>query len=157
APDVGIVTLAPELDGGLDLIQWLVARGHHVSLGHSAATFEQATAAIAAGARQATHLFNRMPPINHRAPGLAAAVLQAEEVAAEIVCDGARVHPAMIRAAIAAKQPSRVMAITDATAAAGLPRGAQATLGSRPIAAGETTALLPDGTIAGSIITMDRA
>ena len=156
APDVGIVTLASELDGGLDLIRWLTGRGHRVSLGHSAATFEQATAAIAAGARQATHLFNRMPPIGHRAPGLAGAVLQAEEVAAELICDGAHVHPAMVRAAIAAKQPSRVMAITDATAVAGLPPGARGALGGQPIVAGETTALLPDGTMAGSLVTMDR-
>jgi N-acetylglucosamine-6-phosphate deacetylase len=156
APDVGIVTLAPELDGGLELIRWLTGRGHRISLGHSAATFEQATAAIAAGARQATHLFNRMPPIDHRSPGLAGAVLQAEEVAAELICDGAHVHPAMVRAAIAAKQPSRVMAITDATAVAGLPPGARGTLGGQPIVAGETIALLPDGTLAGSVVTMDR-
>jgi N-acetylglucosamine-6-phosphate deacetylase len=156
APDVGIVTLASELDGGLDLIRWLTARGHRVSLGHSAATFDQAIAAIAAGARQATHLFNRMPPIGHRTPGLAGAVMQAEEVAAELICDGAHVHPAMVRAAIAAKQPSRVMAITDATAAAGLPPGARAALGGQPIVAGETAALLSDGTMAGSLVTMDR-
>ena len=156
APDVGIVTLASELDGGLDLIRWLTARGHRVSLGHSAATFDQAIAAIAAGARQATHLFNRMPPIGHRTPGLAGAVMQAEEVAAELICDGAHVHPAMVRAAIAAKQPSRVMAITDATAAAGLPPGARAALGGQPIVAAETAALLSDGTMAGSLVTMDR-
>ena len=157
APDVGIVTLAPELDGGLDLVRWLVERGHCVSLGHSAATLDQATAAIAAGARHATHLFNRMPPLGHRAPGLAGAVLQTEEVAAEIICDGAHVHPAMVRAAIAAKHVSRVMAITDATAAAGLPPGSPTTLGGQSIVAGETTALLSDGTIAGSIITMNQA
>jgi N-acetylglucosamine-6-phosphate deacetylase len=157
APDVGIVTVASELDGGLDLIRWLAGRGHRVSLGHSGATYDEATDAIEAGARQATHLFNRMPPLGHRSPGLAGAVLQTEEIAAEIICDGIHVHPAIVRAAIAAKRPSRVMAITDATAAAGLPRGAQATLGGRTITAGESTALLDDGTIAGSILTMDRA
>jgi N-acetylglucosamine-6-phosphate deacetylase len=156
APDVGIVTLAPELDRGLDLIRWLCERGHRVSLGHSAATFDEATAAIAAGARQATHLFNRMPPVTHRAPGLAGAVLQTEEVAAEVICDGAHVHPAMVRTAIAAKRAARIMAITDATAAAGLPQGAQAALGGRPIVAGDRTALLADGTVAGSVATMDR-
>jgi N-acetylglucosamine-6-phosphate deacetylase len=157
APDVGIVTLASELDGGLDLIKWLVARGHRVSLGHSGATYDQALAAIEAGARHATHLFNRMPPLGHRAPGLAGAVLQTDEVAAEIICDAVHVHPALVRTAIAAKRPSRIVAITDATAAAGLPRGAQARLGGQPIVAGESTALLADGTIAGSILTMDRA
>ena len=157
APDVGIVTLASELDGGLDLIRWLVSRGHRVSLGHSAATFEEAQAAIAVGAQQATHLFNRMPPIHHRAPGLVGAVLQTDEVAAELVCDGFHVHPAMMQAAIAAKGPSRVMAITDATAVAGLPPGARARLGNRPITARTDVAVLDDGTMAGSTLTMDRA
>jgi N-acetylglucosamine-6-phosphate deacetylase len=156
-PDVGIVTLAPELDGGIDLVKWLASRGHRVSLGHSGATYDQALDAIAAGARQATHLFNRMPPLAHRAPGLAGAVLQAEEIAAEIICDGFHVHPAMVRMAVAAKRPSRVLAITDATAAAGLPPGSTAMLGGQPITAGATTALRADGTIAGSILTMDRA
>ena len=156
APDVGIVTLAPELDGGLDLIRWLVARGHRVSLGHSGATYEEALAAIDAGARQATHLFNRMPPIHHRSPGLGGAVLQSEEVAAEVICDGVHVHTALMRMAIAAKRATRVMAITDATAAAGLPVGGRASLGGQPIVAGESSALLTDGTIAGSVTTMDR-
>lgn len=156
APDVGIVTLAPELDGGIELVHWLCSRGHRVSLGHSAATYEQALDAIAAGARHATHLFNRMPPLGHRAPGLAGAVLQADEVAAEIICDGHHVHPALVRTAIAAKKPSRIFAITDATAAAGLPVGSAASLGGQPIVAGESTALLPDGTVAGSVATMDR-
>ena len=157
APDVGIVTLASELDGGLDLVRRLAGRGHLVSLGHSGATYEEALAAIAAGARHATHLFNRMPPLGHRAPGLAGAVLQTDEVAAEIICDAAHVHPALIRMALAAKGTSRILAITDATAAAGLPVGSRAMLGGQPIEAGAQTALLADGTIAGSVLTMDRA
>jgi N-acetylglucosamine-6-phosphate deacetylase len=157
APDVGIVTIAPELDGGLDLVEWLVARGHRVSLGHSGATFDQATDAISAGARHATHLFNRMPPLDHRAPGLAGAVLNANEVAAEIICDGFHVHPALVRAVVAAKRSSRVIAITDGTAASGLAAGSRATLGGRTIVAGDTTAVLEDGTMAGSILTMDGA
>jgi len=97
-----------------------------------------------------------MPPLHHRAPGLAGAVLQADEVAAEIICDGVHVHPALVRAAVAAKRPSRVMAITDATAAAGLPVGGRASLGGHAITATASTALLDDGTIAGSVTTMDR-
>jgi N-acetylglucosamine-6-phosphate deacetylase len=111
---------------------------------------------IAAGARQATHLFNRMPPLHHRVPGLAGAVLQTHAVAAELICDGFHVHPALIHAAIAAKGPSRLMAITDATAAVGLPPGTWASLGRQPITAGEAAAHLRDGTVAGSIVTMDR-
>ena len=157
APDVGIVTIASEIDGGLDLVAWLAARGHRVSLGHSGATYDEALAAIAAGARQATHLFNRMPAVGHRSPGLAGAVLQADEVAAEIICDGFHVHPAVVRTAVAAKRPSRVMAITDGTAASGLPVGRRASLGGQPITVGESAALLDDGTLAGSVLTMEKA
>jgi N-acetylglucosamine-6-phosphate deacetylase len=155
-PDVGIVTIAPEVDGALPLIRTLTAHGHHVSLGHSGASYEQALEGISAGARQATHLFNRMTPIGHRAPGLAGAVLDHDDVAAEIICDGVHVHPSMVRVALAAKSPSRIMAITDGTAGAGLPPGSRATLGGRPIAVREA-AYLDDGTLAGSVLTMDRA
>ena len=152
APDVGIVTLAPELDGGLDLVRWLCSRGHRVSLGHSAATYEQALAAIAAGARHATHLFNRMPPLGHRAPGLAGAVLQTDEVAAEIICDGvprapgAGPHGDCRQAAVAHLRDHRR---DGRRRPAG--RLARASLGGQPIVAGESTALLADGTIAGSV------
>jgi N-acetylglucosamine-6-phosphate deacetylase len=154
--EVGILTIAPELDGALELIADLVRHGHRVSLGHSGASFEEANAGVDAGATQATHLFNRMPPLGHRAPGLAGAVLAHEGVAAELICDGVHVHPAMMRMALAAKRPGRVMAITDGTAGAGLPRGTAAMLGGRRIRVGDA-AYLDDGTIAGSVLTMDRA
>jgi N-acetylglucosamine-6-phosphate deacetylase len=153
--DIAILTMAPELDGGLALIQHAVREGIRVSLGHSGATFEQGQAAIQAGARHATHLFNRMPPMTHREPGLAGAILASEDVAAELICDGHHVHPAVIRTAIAAKGLSRVMAITDGTAGSGLPEGARTTLGGRPITVQEV-ARLEDGTVAGSVATMDR-
>ena len=154
---VRIVTLAPELDGGLELVASLVAAGHRVSLGHSAATFEQGQAAIAAGARHATHLFNRMPPLSHHAPGLAGAVLADDAVTCEIVCDGYHVHPAMVRMAVRAKGVAGVLAITDATAGAGLPVGATARLGQHVIHVRERRAELADGTLAGSVLTMDGA
>jgi N-acetylglucosamine-6-phosphate deacetylase len=132
-----------------------VREGIRVSLGHSGATFEQGQAAIQAGARHATHLFNRMPAMTHREPGLAGAILASEDVAAELICDGHHVHPAVIRTAIAAKGVSRVMAITDGTAGSGLPEGARTTLGGRPITVSEV-ARLDDGTLAGSVATMDR-
>jgi N-acetylglucosamine-6-phosphate deacetylase len=155
-PDVGILTVAPELDGAIDLIRDLTAHGHHVSLGHSGASYEQALEGIGAGATQATHLFNRMPPIAHRAPGLAGAVLEHEGIAAEIICDGIHVHPTMVRVAIAAKGPGRMMAITDGTAGTGLPRGTRSTIGGRPINVRDA-AYLDDGTLAGSVLTMERA
>jgi len=154
--EVGIVTLAPELAGAMDLIRQLVSHGHRVSLGHSGATYEEAIAAIDAGARHATHLFNRMTPISHRAPGLTGAALERSEITAEVICDGVHVHPSVVRLAVAAKSPNGVMAITDGTAGAGLPRGSRAALGGRIITVGDA-AYLEDGTIAGSVLTMDRA
>ncbi|HEY7501871.1 MAG TPA: N-acetylglucosamine-6-phosphate deacetylase [Vicinamibacterales bacterium] len=155
-PDVGIITVAPEIAGADNLIRDLSAHGHLVSLGHSGATYEEGLEGIRLGARHATHLFNRMPPVSHRAPGLAGAVLAHEEVSTEIICDGVHVHPSMVRVAIAAKGPSRIMAITDGTAGAGLPRGSRSTLGGRSITVREA-AFLDDGTLAGSVLTMDRA
>ena len=154
-PDVGIVTLAPELPHALPLIERLHRGGHRVSLGHSGATYDEALAAIAAGAQRATHLFNRMPPLDHRSPGLAGAVLTSEEVAVEIICDGHHVHPAVVRMAVAAKGPAKTMAVTDGTAGSGLPVGSQAMLGGRRITVKEG-AYLDDGTLAGSTSTMDR-
>ena len=153
---VSIVTLAPELDGAFDAIRSLVQRGIRVSLGHSGASFEIAEAAVHAGARHATHLFNRMPPLHHRDPGLAGAVLTREEVTAEVICDGVHVHSPMIRVAIAAKGTGRIMAITDGTAASGLAEGGVASLGGRRICARDGAAWLDDGTLAGSVATMDR-
>ena len=156
AADVGIITVAPEVDGVLELIPSLVKAGHRVSVGHSGATYEQGIDAVSAGARHATHLFNRMSGFSHRAPGLAGAVLDSDELAAEIICDGVHVHAAAVRMAVAAKSPSRIMAITDGTAGSGLSRGATASLGGRPITVGDA-AYLDDGTLAGSVLTMDKA
>jgi N-acetylglucosamine-6-phosphate deacetylase len=139
----------------MDLLRAAVAVGVRVSLGHSGATYEQSLEAIAAGARHATHLFNRMSPMSHRDPGLVGAVLSSEDIAAELISDGYHVHPAVVRVAIAAKGHSRVMAITDGTAGAGLPAGSCARLGGRTITVGEV-ARLDDGTLAGSVATMDR-
>jgi N-acetylglucosamine-6-phosphate deacetylase len=156
-PDVGIVTIAPELPGGLDLVRTLATAGHRVALGHSGSDYNTAIDAIDAGARHATHLFNRMTPMSHRAPGLPGAVLAREEVTVELICDGYHVHPSMCRVAMAAKGPEGVMAITDATSGAGLALGSTARLGGRAIEIREHAAFLEDGTLAGSTLTMDRA
>ena len=154
---VGIVTVAPEIDGGLDLVQRLTAAGHIVSIGHSGATYEQALEAIEMGVCHATHLFNRMTALSHRAPGVPGAVLQSEAVAAEIICDGFHVHPALVALATRIKGPHGVMAITDGTAGSGLQVGTRARLGGRPIIVTDRTAELDDGTLAGSVLTMDGA
>jgi N-acetylglucosamine-6-phosphate deacetylase len=128
-----------------------------VSLGHTGATYEEARAAIDAGARHATHLYNRMSSPTSRAPGVVGAVLESNAVTAEIICDGHHVHPSLVSTAIRVKSPSRIIAITDASAVAGLPRGSRARLGDQTIIAGDRTALLEDGTLAGSLLTMDGA
>ena len=154
--EVGIVTLAPELPNALDLLVTLRQMGHLISLGHSGATYEEGRAAIAAGACHATHLFNRMTPLGHRDPGLAGAVLESEAVATELICDGHHVHPATMNLALRLKGARRVIAITDGTSGSGLPRGSVAHLGGRRITVADT-ALLDDGTLAGSVLTMDAA
>jgi N-acetylglucosamine-6-phosphate deacetylase len=154
---VGIVTVAPELGGGFDLVRELTRAGHTVSIGHTGATYEEAIAAIEAGVRHATHLFNRMSPMTHRSPGVPGAVLQSERVTAELICDGFHVHPALMHTAIRTKGRGGIMAITDGTAGSGLPVGSRTRLGGRPIVVTERTAELDDGTLAGSVLTMDAA
>lgn len=153
---IAIVTLAPETPGALDMVARFVAAGLLVSLGHTGATFEEARAAIHAGASRATHLFCAMRPLMHRDPGVVGAVLTHDHLHAELICDGVHVHPAMMRIAIAAKTPERIVAITDGTAASGLPRGSKARLGNLPITA-EDVARLENGAMGGSVLTMDRA
>lgn len=155
--EVGIVTVAPELEGAIGLVHDLAAAGQYVSLGHSGAKYDVGREGIAAGATQATHLFNRMPPLGHRDPGLAGAVLGDERVAVELICDGRHVHPAMLKLVIASKGPDRVMAITDGTAGSGLGEGAQTILGGRRITVRDSAAYLDDGTLAGSALTFDGA
>ena len=155
--EVGILTIAPEIEGHLDLIRALVAAGHIVSLGHSGANFDQSLAGVDAGARHATHLINRMPPLSHRAPGLVGAVIARHEIRAEIVCDGYHVHPVVAGAAMRALGRERTMAITDGTAGSGLPVGSVVPLGSHTITVTEDACFLPDGTLAGSKLTMDGA
>lgn len=157
AADIGIITLAPEIAGGLDLVRRFTAAGIRVSLGHSAASYDEAIAAFDAGARQATHLFNRMAPLHHRAPGLAGAALQRPEVFVELICDGVHLHDAVVRVAVDAKRASAVLAISDGTAVAGMPAGWTGTLGGEPIGHTDGAARLADGTLAGSALTLDRA
>lgn len=155
--EAGIITLAPELPGGLDLVRALAAAGHRVSIGHTGASYEEAKAAVAAGACQATHLFNRMSAPTSRSPGVVGAVLESDAVAAEIICDGVHVHPALVALALRAKTARRLMAITDGTAGSGLPPGSRARLGEQDIMVTEQSAQLADGTLAGSVLTMDGA
>ena len=120
---VQMVTVAPELSGALDLVRRLSDDGVVVSLGHSDASYEQTEAAVRAGARAATHLFNAMRPLHHREPGVLGAVLDLDGVSCELICDGIHVDPAALRIAYRAKGTAGVRLVTDAMQAAGMPDG----------------------------------
>lgn len=153
---VRLVTLAPELPGALDLITELIRRGVAVSAGHSMATYEEAQAGIDAGIRYGTHLFNAMPPLNHRQPGLTGALLTDPRPAAGMIVDGIHCHPAIINLTWQMLGNTRLTLVSDAMAALGMPPG-QHTLGDFSVIVDETSARLADGTLAGSILSLDIA
>jgi N-acetylglucosamine-6-phosphate deacetylase len=156
AGTIRMVTLAPERPGSDAAIQRFLDAGVVVAVGHTDATYEQTKHAIALGATVGTHLFNAMPPLDHREPGPALALLQDPRVTVELIADGVHVHPAMIRAVIQAAGPDRVAVITDAIAAAGCDDGAFQ-LGAVAIDVVSGVARVRGtSTIAGSTATMDR-
>jgi N-acetylglucosamine-6-phosphate deacetylase len=150
-PIVKVVTLAPEQAAAIEAIRLLVGRGVLVSLGHSTATYEQALAGAAAGARLVTHLFNGMGPLHHREPGLLGAALSDDRLTPSLIADGVHVHPAALRAAARAKGPGGWILVTDAVAW----RDGRLAEGRVELVDGAPR--LADGTIAGSSLTMDRA
>ncbi|HLT58976.1 MAG TPA: N-acetylglucosamine-6-phosphate deacetylase [Limnochordales bacterium] len=157
-PALRIVTLAPELPGADAAIRWLVQRGVVVSLGHTAASYEQAVAAIAAGARAATHAFNAMEGLHHRAPGCLGAVLVDGRVRAELIADGVHVHPGAMRLLYRCKGAAGIQLVTDAMRAVGCPPG-EYTLGDVPVVVGDGQVRLRDdpAALAGSVLTMAQA
>ncbi|HYN93421.1 MAG TPA: amidohydrolase family protein, partial [Pilimelia sp.] len=116
---VRMVTLAPELPGAAAAIELLAGAGVVPAIGHTAASYAQTRAAVAAGARVATHLFNGMPPVHHRQPGPVAALLTAPEVVCELIADGVHLDDGALALAVAAAGPDRTALVTDAIAAAG--------------------------------------
>ncbi|GAA0922041.1 N-acetylglucosamine-6-phosphate deacetylase [Streptomyces thermoalcalitolerans] len=152
-----MVTLAPELPGGLDSVRLLAEHGVIAAVGHTDATYEQTVEAIDAGATVATHLFNAMPPLGHRAPGPVTALLEDERVTVELINDGVHLHPATLQLAFHHAGPERVAFITDAMDAAGNGDG-RYTLGPLQVeVAGGVARLVEGGSIAGSTLTLDRA
>ena len=153
---IGIVTLAPSCPGPRSRARTGESRSRRRHGAHRR-TLEEARAAIEAGVTHVTHLFNRMTPLAHRQPGVVGAALESPAVVAELICDGHHVHPAAVALAARIKSVERAIAITDGSACAGLPVGARARLGGRTIVATERGARLEDGTLAGSVATMDAA
>jgi N-acetylglucosamine-6-phosphate deacetylase len=153
---VKIVTLAPELDGAKVLIEKLRDSGVVASIGHSNATYLQVVNAIRNGVSHTTHVFNRMSGFDPKEPGVIEAVLLNDALTAELICDGTHVHPAAMSLLIRVKGPERVVLVTDAIRAAGMPDGEYA-LGKQRILVKDGISRLESGDLAGSTLTMDRA
>jgi len=152
-----MVTLAPELPGGLDSVRLLAEQGVIAAVGHTDAAYEATLRAIDAGATVATHLFNAMPPLHHRDPGPIAALLEDERVTVELVNDGVHLHPSILELAFHRAGADRVAFITDAMDAAGFGDG-NYLLGPMAVEVTDGVARLVDGgSIAGSTLTLDTA
>jgi N-acetylglucosamine-6-phosphate deacetylase len=153
---VRIVTVAPEIGDNLHAVAACVERGATVSIGHTAATFEQVSAAADRGATMMTHLFNAMTPLRHRAPGAVGAGLTDPRLSGELVADGIHVHPAVLRLALAAMGIARVVLVSDGVRACGMPEG-ELNLDGRQVVHADGAVRLADGTLAGSALTLDMA
>ncbi len=152
-----MLTLAPELDGGLESIRLLAELGVIAAVGHTDAGYDQVLAGIDAGATVATHLFNAMPAIGHRAPGPIVALLEDERVTVELIGDGVHLHPAVIDLAMKGAGLDRVALVTDAMSAAGFGDGLYP-LGPLQVRVENGVArLVEGGSIAGSTLTLDVA
>ena len=154
---VAIVTLAPELPGALEVIERLVSRGVVVSVGHTAATAAEVSAAVEAGARYVTHLGNAMPPLQSREPGPIGVAFGAhpttKALVAGLIVDGHHLDPFFVRTAWRALGPDRFLSVSDTTAALGLPDG-PARLGDQDVVVSGGTVRLADGTLAGSAASL---
>lgn len=148
------IAIAPERAGATEFIQDVTAQGVAVALGHSAATYDQALAAVNAGANIFVHTYNGMSPLNHREPGMVGAAMSTETTIAELICDGHHVHPAAANVMLKAKTPANVALITDCMRAGGMPDG-DYVLGEFPVIVKDGAAHLKDGgSLAGSVLKL---
>ncbi|MGW9124067.1 N-acetylglucosamine-6-phosphate deacetylase [Paenibacillus chitinolyticus] len=153
---IKMVTIAPELPGGMELISFLKETGVIIAVAHSDATYEEAKQAFEAGASHVTHCFNGMRPIHHRDPGLVVAAFEEEHVSLQAIVDGIHLHPAIVRMMHRLKGPDGMVLITDALQAMGLGDG-KYMFGGHPVTVSEGVARLEDGTLASSTVTMNEA
>jgi len=154
---VRLLALAPEFPENRELIRTCVRRGVTVSAAHTDATFEEMKTAVALGLRQTTHTFNAMSALHHREPGVVGAALVMPELRCELIADNLHVHPAAMAVLHQAKGREGVILISDAVPAAGLPEGTYPMDEGRNVMLKDGAVRLPDGTLAGSALMMDRA
>ena len=151
-----LMTIAPELPGALDVMRVAAQARVTLAIAHSRAPYEQIEEAIDNGLTQVTHIFNAMDPMHHRRPGVVTGALLCHELKVHLIADGLHVHPAVMRLLLKIKGPSGIVLITDAVRACGMPDGEYDFTGRTVrVEAGRVT--LPDGTLAGSALTMERA
>jgi N-acetylglucosamine-6-phosphate deacetylase len=153
---VAMVTLAPELPQALNVIERLVANGVSVCAGHTDAGTAEMKAAVSAGVRGVTHLFNAMTPMTARSPGPAGTTLGDSDLIAGLIVDGLHVDPVMVRLAWQALGPNRLALVSDAISALGLPHGAYS-VGDTPVVVDERGARTAAGVLAGSVLRFDEA
>jgi N-acetylglucosamine-6-phosphate deacetylase len=153
---VAMVTLAPELPKALGVIEWLAANGVSVCAGHTDAGTAEMQAAVSAGVRGVTHLFNAMTPMTARSPGPAGTTLGDSDLIAGLIVDGLHVDPVMVRLAWQALGPNRLALVSDAISALGLPHGAYS-VGDTPVVVDERGARTAAGVLAGSVLRFDEA
>lgn len=153
---IKLVTLAPEVPGAEEVIEYLVSKGVTVSAGHSGASYDEMLGAVNMGVTNATHTFNGMKRLHHRDPGILGLVLSDDRVFAELIWDNLHVHPGAAKVLVKAKDPGRVTLVSDAIRAAGLADG-DYDLAGQNVLVRQGTARLADGTIAGSTVTLDQA
>lgn len=150
------IALAPERAGVSDFTRTVTEAGVRVALGHSSATYEEATEILAAGANTFVHTYNGMSGLHHRNPGMVGAAMASEDAYAEIICDGLHVHPGAAKALIQAKGWERTVLITDSMSAGGMPDG-EYTLGEFPVIVENGAARLISGNLAGSVLSLITA
>lgn len=153
---VRLVTLAPELPGAAAVIAELRHQGIVVAAGHTLATYDEALHALDLGVTFGTHLFNVMPPLHHREPGMVGALLTDPRATVGIIPDGIHAHPAVVQVVWKTKGVGGICAVTDAMPALGMPTG-RYNLGDVEVVVDEQSARLPSGLLAGSILSMDQA
>lgn len=153
---IKIMSIAPELDGALDVIREMCNLGIVPSVAHTAASYEQVVAGIEAGLKSATHLYNGMRRQDHREPGVIEAVLSRDELMAEIIGDCVHVHPAAVDIAIRCKGTDRIVLVTDNTRYAGMPNGTYKDDMDRDIVKDDEKAYVPGWTLAGSVSPLNR-
>ena len=152
---VRLVTVAPEQPGAMEFIRAAAEMGITVSVGHTVADYDTASAAYEAGARQATHLFNAMPPFTHRSPGVIGAAFDHPEVRAELICDGIHIHPSVVRATFQLFGKERVILVSDSLRATGMPDGKYPFGGQEIVVHGNRATMADDpNTLAGSVTSL---